>query len=932
MQVRLLGPVDVTVGAVARSVPGLRRKAVLAVLSLHAGEIVSTGRLIDILWSDRAPATARNTLQAHVSHLRKIIGGRETIVARPPGYVLQIGSEATDAAAAERLIGQAKRSADPDRVASGLRAALALWRGPALADVDGVGWLEAQAERLAHLRREAAHALIEARLTLGEHTDLVPELQRLTSQQPYDEGLHRQLMIALYGAGRQAEALATYQRLRGRLAEDLGIAPAPALRQLEVAILRQDPDLVPQPRAITVSAPTPDRAVPAQLPLAAQAFVSRTAEITRLDAILDKLAEADPTHPAAVVISAVSGTAGIGKTTLAVHWAHRIAARFPDGQLYVNLRGFDPAASVLDPATAIRSFLDAFGIPAQQIPADLDTQASLYRSTLAGKRVLVLLDNARDVEQIRPLLPGSPGCLVLITSRNRLTPLVAAEGAHPLTLDLLSPAGARELLVGRLGADRIAAEPQAVDDIVARCAGLPLALAVAAARAATQHSFSLAAIAAQLRDAAGHLDALRGGDAATDIRAVFSWSYRTLSPNAARLFRLLGLHPGPELTAPAAASLAGIPIRPARLLLAELVDAHLLTERIPGRYTFHDLLRAYATEQAHDLDDEHTRRAALNRILDHYVHAAHAATALLGPSLAPPINPAPLPAGITTEEHADDDAALAWFTAERPVLLAAVEYAAEAGLDTHAWQLAWTLSTFLVRQGFWPDQVAAQTTALAAARRVGDLTGQANALLNLSLGYSRSGQMDSALPCLQQAVDLFETVGDPGGQATALEGLAWLAERQGRLADALSTMQRGLELVGAEEHRYATVRLLNGVGWCHALLGEHERAVTYCERALVVSQGLNDRSTEAATWDSLGYAHRHLGNYRQAVTCYELSVDLYRDLTDSYNEALTLADLGDVHHHAGHCRAAHQAWRTAVEILDRLGHPDADPVRAKLTA
>jgi tetratricopeptide (TPR) repeat protein len=706
-----------------------------------------------------------------------------------------------------------------------------------------------------------------------------------------------------------------YAHGNGRLAD---LPSRPGLEEywrLRYAVLEH---AFSQPRAPQPETPRSSGlpVAPRQLPRQVAHLVGRRAELAAL---------ANMSGPITI-----SGVAGVGKTSLAVWWAHQVAQDFPDGQLYVNLRGFDPSGTAMSVREAVRSFLDALGVAQEKIPPGEDAQIGLYRSLLAQRRMLVLLDNAHDAEQVRPLLPGSSGCLALVTSRNQLTPLVATEGAHPLTLDLLPPPHARELLVRRLGADRVVAEPQAVNDIIARCAGLPLALAVAAARAATRHGFSLAVLAAQLRDASDRLDTLRGGDAATDIRTVFSWSYRVLSPDAARLFRLLGLPPGADITSPAAASLAGIPIQQARTLLAELTDAHLLTEHSPGRYTLHDLLRDYAAEQAQDLDDEQTRRAALNRILDHYLHAAHTATLLLGPAPVPSKSPAPPRPEITTEKHADHDAALAWFTAERAVILAAIEHAAEAGFYSHAWQLAWTLSTFLVRQGLWRDQEVAQTIGLAAARRAGDLTAQANALLGLGLGYSRSGQEDRACPCLDEAVDLFAAVGDRAGQAAALEILAWLSERQGRLSDALSTMQRGLELVRPTEHRLEAARLLNGVGWCHALLGEYERAVICCEEALVLCQELNDRNAEAATWDSLGYAHLHLGNHRQAITSYQRSVDLYSTLADGYNEATTLAALGDVHHDAGHLHPARQAWQTAVEILDRLGHPDADPIRAKL--
>jgi hypothetical protein len=408
-----------------------------------------------------------------------------------------------------------------------------------------------------------------------------------------------------------------------------------------------------------------------------------------------------------VIIAALSGTAGVGKTTLAVHWAHRVSARFPDGQLYVNLKGFDPGGEALDPSEAARGFLEAFGVPVTRIPADLPGQTGLYRSLLAGRRVLVVLDNARDVEQVRPLLPGSPGCLALVTSRSHLTGLVADEGAYPLALDLLPAADARDLLIRRLGSSLVTSEPAAVDDIIARCARLPLALTIAAARAATSPSFPLAVFAAELREATRALDSFDGGDLATDIRAVFSWSYGALSAAAARLFRLLGLHPGPDIGLSAAASLAAIQPDQARTPLAELTRAHLLAEHSPGRYAFHDLLRSYAAEQAQAHDSQPVRDAAVDRLLDHYLHTARNAAMLIEPHFEPPALMSAHP-GVSPGEPGTAEDAMSWFQAEHAILLATVQLAADAGHARHVWRLAWMLSPAFIRRGSWTDHARAQ--------------------------------------------------------------------------------------------------------------------------------------------------------------------------------------------------------------------------------
>lgn len=655
VRVRLLGPVEVVVAGSPQAVNGLRRKAVLAMLALHAGRVVSVDRLIDVVWGDQLPATAANTLQRHVSYLRGVLGEPGSIVARQPGYLLDTGPDSTDVQAAERLIELARRSTDRNEQVKHLTAAVALWRGPPLADVAGSAWLEEQAEHLARLRLEAERSLAEARLSVGEHAGLVPGLERLVRQHPFDEHLHAQLMLALYRDGRQVEAVATYRRLRDNLRENLGIDPGPRLRDLESAILRQD-------TAIAAPAPAAAPPVAAQLPPPVPTFTGRDAQLAALDALVDR--------GGAVV---VSGTAGVGKTALAVHWAHRAAARFPDGQLYVNLRGFDPAATPTEPARALHGFLEALGVPAARMPSDPDTMVSLYRTTVAGKRLLVVLDNARDAEQVRPLLPGSPDCLAIVTSRDQLILLVVTESAQPVPLDLLSPGEARDLLVRRLGERQVAAEPAAVDDIADRCARLPIALAIVAARAATNRHFSLAAVAGEL----GDLDAFRAGDEATDVRAVFSWSCRTLSPPAARLFRLLSLHPGPDVAAPAVASLAGADGQTIGPLLTELTRANLFTEHTYGRYAFHDLLRAYAADLADETEPPAERRDAVHRLLDHCLHTAHAADLALHPHFSAISLPPPR-AGVTPERPRSRSAAAAWFTAEVPVLLAAVPLAARS--------------------------------------------------------------------------------------------------------------------------------------------------------------------------------------------------------------------------------------------------------------
>jgi tetratricopeptide (TPR) repeat protein len=633
-----------------------------------------------------------------------------------------------------------------------------------------------------------------------------------------------------------------------------------------------------------------------------------------------------------VVITAIGGTAGIGKTALAVRWAHQAAASFPDGQLYVNLRGFDRTGTPVPAEVAVRGFLHALGVPPARIPADPGAQAGLYRSLLAGRRMLVVLDNARDPAQVRPLLPGSPGCLALVTSRNQLTGLAAVDGGHSLILDLLSPQEARDLLAHRLGAGRAAAEPEAVEELIGLCARLPLALNITAARAAARPGFPLAVFAAQLRQARGRLAALDAGDVTADVRAVFSWSYRALSPAAARTFRFLGIHPGPDATAPAAASLTAVSHEQASAALDELASAHLLTEHTPGRYAFHDLLRAYAADQARTRDTGEEQHQALRRVLDHYLHTACAADRLLRPVRMDMITLAPHPPGTAPEELADDQQAWQWLEAEHPVLLAAIAQAAAHGFDLHACQLLWTLATFLDRRGKWHDSFAAQTVSLAAAQRLGNLAEQPFAHRALGIFCGRLGSYADADTHLHRALDLYRQLGDHAGQGAAHFLLATTRELQGRYREALGHAQQALELYRAAGHQVGQARALNAVGWCSSLLGDHQQALDPCQQALALYRDLGDQMGEAEALDSLGHAHQHLGCHRQAIECYRQALDLFRTLGHRYKEPVTLTRLGDTHHAAGGNDAARDAWEQAQAIFEDLQHPDAEQIRHKLKA
>jgi len=624
----------------------------------------------------------------------------------------------------------------------------------------------------------------------------------------------------------------------------------------------------------------------------------------------------------------VFGAAGMGKTSLAVHWAHRVARHFPDGQLHVNLRGFHPAGPPMDPSEALRRFLDALGVAAGQIPADLDAMAALYRSRLAGRRVLVVLDNAADVAQVRPLLPGMPSCLAVVTSRNQLAGLVAGEGAWPVSLHPLIPTEAKDLLVRRIGAARASAEPAAVAEIVQRCAGLPLALAIFAARVVIGGGHPLQAYADELSPAAGRLDALAVGDSGLDLREVFSWSYRALGDLPARLFRLLGTHPGPDISLAAAASLAGQPPPRARAALTELVSASLVLTPIPGRYALHDLVRAYAAELAERTDPAQGAKAASGRMLAHYLHTAYAALLVLNPASSR-ITLGPLPPGVTPEVLADGQRVLAWFTAEHAVLLAVVAQAAATGRDTETWQLAWTLWTYLDRQGHWHDLAAASHAAIAAAGRAADPGGLASAHRMLARAYTRLNRLDEARTQLRHALDFYERAGDRNGQANIHLNAALVWERQDDHRRALDLARTALDLFAADGDRAGQVRARNAVGWYHALLGDFAQTLSYCQEALA-DEALTDRRGRAPIWDSLGYAHHKLGHHAEAVACFRRALDLYRELGDRHVEGLVLMHLAEAQQAGGNTRRARVTWRRALAILTELDPPAADQIRVAL--
>ncbi|MEV0643468.1 BTAD domain-containing putative transcriptional regulator [Streptomyces sp. NPDC050619] len=944
----VLGPVRAWCGERELDLGSPQQRVVLAVLLLRRGRPVTVAELVDAVWGDRPPPSAVSVLRTYASRLRKVLEpGREAgesprvVVSAADGYLARVPEHLVDLGVFEQGVAEARRLRAAGEVAAAaelLHAALEGWEGTALAGLPGP-LAEAERSRLAEVRLTTLETRLDTDIQLGRHSEVIAALTALTVEHPLREGLRELLMLALYRSGRQAEALAAYRRIRSTVVAELGIEPGVSLRELHDRILTADPSLdlaAAQEAGPQESLAAEQPARPAQLPADLAAFTGRQGELARIQALLPDKGEL----PSTVVISAIGGMAGIGKTTLAVHWAHRIADRYPDGQLYINLRGFDPSGSMVSPAEAIRIFLDALGVPAQRIPASPDAQAALYRSLLAGRRMLILLDNARDTEQVRPLLPGCPRCLVIVTSRSQLIGLIAGDGAHPLTLSALTPAEAHGFLLRRIGAARLAAEPQATDEIIAHCGRLPLALAIVAARAATHPGFPLEAIAKELRDTQGSLDAFAGGDLATDVRAVFSWSYEALSAPAARLFHLLGLHRGPDISAPAAAALAGLPLRETRGLLTELTRAHLLTEHAPGRYTLHDLLRVYAAERVVTQEPPQERDRAVDRLLCWYLHTADAAYTHLTPHRRRvPLEP--LPPGCHPLAFTAHDQALKWCETERPNLVAAVHHAATSRRPGIAWRLTAALWGFFYLRSHLHDWLDTARMALDTARDAHDRTGEAWSLNDVAAALTAMRRFDEAIDRLRQAIVHCRELGDMYGRCQALGNLGNAYLQAGRLDKAVEYIRRALALHRINANTWGEGIALANLGDAYRRLGRFDEAIACLEQALIVLRASGNRWVEGVTLDILGTLQHRLNRHDDAIDHYHQALDAHRDIGNRRGEGQTLYHLGDVHLAAGEPEAAHTSWRQALAIVEEFDHgprplaglplrPDAEEIRGKL--
>jgi DNA-binding SARP family transcriptional activator/tetratricopeptide (TPR) repeat protein len=902
VQFRVLGEVEVHVAGAPMPIRGARLLTLLAVLLVEANRPVTADQLVERVWGTvRQPARPANALQTQVTLLRRALVPVADVSIEwqaVSGYRLAVDDSTVDVHRFHSLIDQA-RTADADRSASLLTDALGLWRGSPFAGLEST-WLAETRAALGRQRLAAQIQLNDLHLRQGRHVALLPSLTDLADEHPLDEHLAGQLMLALYRSGRASDALDHFHQVRHRLNEELGTDPNAALKQLHQRMLNQDRelDLVGEPAQHDTTAP-----VPRQLPAAPSAFTGRAAELAALTSAVDSVTDGGP-----VVISALAGPGGIGKTWLALHWAHQNLHRFPDGQLFVDLLGFSPDKPPLPPATAVRGLLDAFGVAPGRIPADPDAQAGLLRSMVAGKRMVVLLDNAADATQVTPLLPGSASCTVLVTSRRHLTGLVARHGARHLSLDVLTEAESRAMLSGRLGAGRVAAEPAATDELVAYCGGFPLALSIVASRAATNPDLSLATLAAELRDA--RLDALDTDDPAASLPVVLSWSWRTLTPEQAAVFKLLGVAPGLDIGLAAAASLTGLSEDHARTLLRSLEQASLLRQETANRYRMHDLIRRYAADQA----EATNVRAALSRLIDYYLHMAANASDVAYPhgKLPRPHTPA--------VPFTDTDQALAWLDAERPNLVAVTVYAATHGWPREAIRLAEILYRYLNTCAHHHDGLLVHEHGLRAAAEAQDQAAEAAALNNLGHVHLRWGNYNEALDQHNRALALTRAIGDHAGEAKTRNNLGVLYWRLGRYAEALDQYEHSLALARSAGDRAAEADALDIMGLVHQQQGHCERAYSYHRQALVIHREVGNRTGEANSLDDLGLAYCRAGDYEQAISHHRQALAVYRQIGNRTGEADALDGLGIAHLRFGHQTTAWGFHQQAVAIYRELGN------------
>jgi DNA-binding SARP family transcriptional activator/Tfp pilus assembly protein PilF len=919
----LLGPLVVRVDDAPMPVQTGKLRALLAALLLRANHTVPFGELADALWVE-PPAAARIGVQNHAMRLRKTLGpAGSRIVTEPGGYLIRVEPGELDLDRLDTLLRDAHTAARESRwqqAAEQAASALALWRGEPLADLGSDLLMAREGPRLAELRLRAQELRIHADLQLGRDSEMIGELRELTAAHPLRERLHGLLMLALYRDGRQAEALAAYQRARKVLISELGAEPGPDLQQLHQQILTADADLA-RPDA-SRQGPASAQPVPRELPGDVAAFTGRAAELAELDELLlrsgDQAGDAKAT---AAVISALSGTAGVGKTALAVHWAHHAADSFPDGQLYVNLRGYDPDRP-MPVADALAAFLRSLGLAGQDIPADEAQRAARYRSLLAGKKTLVVLDNAGTAEQVRPLLPGHAACAVVVTSRDALAGLVARDGARRLDLDVLPRTDAVALLRELIGA-RVEADPAAASALAEQCARLPLALRIAAELAAS-HDVPLGDVVAEIDDHRRRLDVFEAdGDPRSTVRTVFSWSYYHLDHDAARAFRLTGLHPGADFDAYALAALTDTGLDDAVRLLATLTRAHLIQPTSPGRYGAHDLLRAYARELAAEHEGEQGSRDALGGLFDYYLSAAAAAMNVLLPAEAG-LRPQILPAAAPIPAMPGEADARTWLDRERANLVAVVVHSSGHGWLQHATSMADTLLRYLIIGSHLAEAQTTYTHALHAARESGDTAAEARALNGLGGIGIKNGHFRDAAAHYQAALERYRQCGDIYGQARVLNNLGITHAGQHNPRSAADYFSQAVAAFENAEDGLRAASALANLAVAEADLGDYDLSAQHLQRALQVVRGANDQVGEGEVLTRVGALNVRRGQFGPAADAYTAALAIYRHLDLPTGVAIGTFGLGHVKVRQGEYGQAIDYLRQALTLHRKAGYQQGE--------
>ena len=952
MRFRLLGPLEIRAGEDWVGIGAPKWRSVLAALLINAGQIVPADVLINEVWGETPPAKAGNLISIYVLRLRRLLGDTDStlLVTRAPGYLLRVAPGDTDVQVFESLVREGRRAyaaGDPERAAAQLAEALALCHGSPLADVPGTTLVDADARRLAELHLDAGELRIKAELACGSHAQVIPELRRLLADHPLREGLWLLLMQALDGAGRHAEALDAYGQARKVIADELGVDPGAELRQYYADLLAKDDALTKDadaPGSISAgtvtagarsSQPVPALAeagrprsvpVPAQLPADVADFTGRGDQVKHLCDVLSSGSADD--DPGVVRIALVAGSGGLGKTSLAVHAAHRVRASFPDGQLYVDL--FGATSNPLPAGDVLARFLRDLGVDGREIPVDEDERAARYRSVLAGRRILVVLDNARDAAQVRPLLPGTASCAVLVTTRSRMPDLASTR---LVDLNVLDDDEALALFTRIVGDERAAAEPEATAELLLACAGLPLAIRICAARLATRSGWTIRAMASRLRDEHRRLDELRVGDMA--VRASFQVSFASLPAGTqadgiapADAFRLLGLWQGPSFSSAAAAALFGTPEYLAEDALETLVDGHLLESTSPDRYKFHDLLRVYSSERAvADLSGP-DRDAAVGRLLRWYMRTADAAAIAVSPHTynmplqSADADPAPL-------SFAGSDEALSWYDSERVNVVAATRQASGSGLHEIAWRLPAPLFWVFYHRDNWVDLVTTHRFALASARQVGDRQGEAWVLNNLGVALATTGD-DEGIGLLEQALAIRREIGDRMGETQAANNLGDAFQRLGRAAEALGPLRRALDLNRQVGNRYGEGVALVNLGDVLLDLDRTDEAIDCLQQARRTFAEIEypDGAGFAMSW--LGRCSASLGRDAEALDYLRQALASHQAAGNRLRQAVTLRFLGRIQARNGLAAEARESWTQAAAIFDDLGSSvQAAEVRAE---